>query len=99
MKPVMKPFIDGEGKEDGINAIEFYPKERVDEIFSRMAAAWNTGREAGELRIFYQRMRRMYDDFSAPTNTWLDESIMERWEAVGEAVEDAAVLESVGAGE
>jgi hypothetical protein len=60
MKIVMKPFIDGAGKEDGINSIKFYPKERVDEIFNRMAAAQNTGEEAQELRIFYQRMRRMY---------------------------------------
>ena len=69
-----------------------------------MAAAWNTGREAGELRIFYQRMLRMYDGFAAPSNTWLnvegkDQGIQERWEAIGEAVEDAAFLESIGAGE
>jgi hypothetical protein len=104
MNPVMKPFIDHAGNEDGINSIEFYPKERIDEIFSRMAAAWNTDREAGELRTFYQRMRRMYDDFSVPSNTWLnadgnDENRQERWEALGEAAEDAAFLESIGAGE
>jgi hypothetical protein len=35
--PVMKPFIDGSGVADGINSIEFYPAERVDEIFQRIS--------------------------------------------------------------
>jgi hypothetical protein len=53
MKPVMKPFIDVAGVRGGVNGILFYPKERVDEIFSRMAGAQGTDKEAAELRIFY----------------------------------------------
>jgi hypothetical protein len=102
IEPVMKPYIDSGGIEDGINAVMLYPAERVDEIFQRMKAAWGKENEAGELRIFYLRMRRMYQDFSMPMNTWLDvegmdEARKDRWFGIGEALEDEEFLESIEA--
>jgi hypothetical protein len=98
----MKSFIDVAGVRGGVNGILFYPKERIDEIFSRTAGARGTDRETEELRIFYLRMLRVYKDFSYEINTLLDDGEKEedrkyRWEAIGEAVEDAAFLESIGA--
>jgi hypothetical protein len=103
IEPVMKPYIDIGGHEDGINAVMLYPAERVDETFQRMKAAWGKENEARKLRIFYLRICRMYHDFSMPANTWLDVEGMdevrkERWFGFGEALEDAEFLESIGAG-
>jgi hypothetical protein len=103
IEPIMKPYIDIGGHEDGINAVMLYPAERADEIFQRMKAAWGTENEAGELRIFYLRMRRMYQDFSKPLQTWLDfddleETRKKRWFGIGEALEDTEFLESIEAG-
>jgi hypothetical protein len=43
----------------------------------------------------------MYQDFSMPSNTWIDVNSMddarkERWFGIGEALEDAEFLESIG---
>jgi hypothetical protein len=102
--PIMKPYIDISGHEDGINAVMLYPAERVEEIFQRMKAAWGKKNEAEELRIFYLRMRRMYQDFSMSSNTWIDDDGMDearrgRWLGIGETIEDEEFLESIGAGE
>jgi hypothetical protein len=65
-----------------------------------MGAAWGTGNEAAELRIFYQRMRRAKERFSYPSQTWLDtdgveEGLEMRWEASGEALEDAEFVAAI----
>jgi hypothetical protein len=100
VKPILKPFVDKNGIHDGINAIGFFPAERVNEIFSRMEAAWDTDNEAVELRIFYQRMRRVKKHFSYPSQTWLDvddieEGLEMRLTALGEAVEDAEFVAAI----
>jgi hypothetical protein len=100
IKTVLEPFIDDNGIRDGINAIGFFPAERVNEIFSRMEAAWDTDNEVAELRIFYQRMRRAKERFSYPSQTWLDvdgieEGLEMRWVTLGEAIEDAEHVRSI----
>ncbi|GHV16167.1 hypothetical protein FACS189493_1540 [Spirochaetia bacterium] len=94
--PVMKQHMDSGDHADGINAVEFYPAERVDEIFSRMKAALNTPREAAELKIFALRMDRLYADQAKYTYTWPDQNEYFDAYAEKEAVEDAEFLRKIG---
>ncbi|MFP3041197.1 hypothetical protein LQZ19_05180 [Treponema primitia] len=95
--PVMKPFIDGGGHADGINAVNFYPAERVEEVFSRMRSAMGTPREAAELRIFALRMERLYED-AEENHTWIDDGEIFLRVSQHEAAEDAAFVRSITGG-
>jgi hypothetical protein len=96
--PIMKQHIDSRNHADGINAVEFYPAERVDEVFARMKAVLNTPREAAELKIFALRMDRLYEDQTKYTYTWLDEDEYFDAYAEKEAVEDAEFLRKITGG-
>ncbi|GHT75732.1 hypothetical protein FACS1894124_7460 [Spirochaetia bacterium] len=96
--PVMKQRMDSLNHADGINAVEFYPAERVDEIFSRMKAALNTPREVEELKIFALRMDRLYENQAKYTCTWLDQDEYFDTYAEKEAVEDAAFVRKITGG-
>jgi hypothetical protein len=78
-----------------VRSVMFYPLELVEEIFTRMAAARDTPREAAELMIFYRRMKRLYDGFSAESNCYLDEDKTIEMAALGEAVEDAEFVAAI----
>ncbi|GHV08764.1 hypothetical protein FACS189485_20640 [Spirochaetia bacterium] len=91
----MKPYIDGTGHADSINAVEFSPAERVKEIFERRWAAANTPREAEELRIFALRMDRLYDT-ARETQTWWDDVDTFKYLAQDEAEKDAEFLRKIG---
>jgi hypothetical protein len=85
-KPIMKAADNGEG---AFNSIEFYPAERVKEIFDRLSGARNTPREAAELRIFAERMEWLYKNQSKEDVYWPDEEELICLAAYGEAAEDA----------
>jgi len=55
IKPIMKhatEMVGGQSDSLPVNTVDFYPAERVREIFQRLKAARGTDREAAELRIF-----------------------------------------------
>jgi len=85
------------GESEAVNAILFYPAERVNEIFARLEAARGTPREAAELRIFAERMKWLYENQSDKNVYWLETEDLIRWAAYGEAVEDAARTERLEA--
>jgi hypothetical protein len=96
IKPVMElnPAYD----ETAINGVMFYPAERVSEIFSRMAAARDPPEEAAELRIFYRRIKRIYDEQSEIMEFCLDPEKAMPWAVVGEVVADAEFVASITEG-
>jgi hypothetical protein len=91
---IMKPNKEDQ---DGVNAITFYPAERVQEIFERMKAAKGTTHEAEEYRIFALRMERLFDRYSFESNTRLEDEAALRLAAIGEAVEDEEFVASITA--
>ncbi|GHU96096.1 hypothetical protein FACS189479_09780 [Spirochaetia bacterium] len=95
--PVMRPYRDDGGHEDGINAVEFSPAERVKEIFERRWAAANTPRETEELKIFALRMDRLYDT-AREVQTWLDGVDTFKYLAQDEADKDAEFVRKIGGG-
>jgi hypothetical protein len=78
-----------------VRGVMFYPLERVEEIFTRMEAARDTPREAAELMVFYRRMKRLYDGFSAESSCYLDEDEAIEMAAWGEAVKDAEFIAAI----
>jgi hypothetical protein len=95
--PIIKQHKDICGQSDGINSIEFYPAERVKEVFERMAAALNTPREPAELKIFYLRLARLYDEANY-SNTWISEDEIFKAYAEKESAEDAEFVRGITGG-
>jgi len=93
IKPIMKhatEMIGGQSDSLPVNTVDFYPAERVNEIFERLKAARGTDREAAELRIFAERMIWLYENQAEEGNTFLDFEEAGRFAAYGEAMADAA---------
>jgi hypothetical protein len=104
-KPAIELDDTGEGS---IRGRMFYPLARVDEVFLRMRNAKGTPQEAEELRIFAARMERLYG-FSYELNAYADdaiddnsqdkdEALLFRWAGIGEAFEDAELIDSMTGG-
>jgi hypothetical protein len=85
----------GPNGELSVRGLVFYPLERVEEIFSRAEAARGGPGEAGELLVFYRRMKRLYDGFSAESDYFLDGEEALRMAALGEAAEDAEFVAAI----
>jgi len=94
--PIMKS-AESSDESEAVNSIEFYPAERVKEIFTRLSEARGTPKEAAELRIFAERMEYLYKNQSFESVCFLDTEELIRWAAYGEAAEDAARTEKLEA--
>jgi hypothetical protein len=95
--PIIKQFDDGIAHEGGINSINFYPAERVEEIFDRMKSAMNTPGEAAELKIFYLRIARLYDE-AEYSRSWVGIDEFFHAYAKQEARENAEFLRKITGG-
>jgi len=101
VEPIMKlarEIIGGQSDSLPVNTIDFYPAERVCEIFERLKAARGTDKEAAELRIFAERMIWLYENQSEKRNTFFDFEEAGRFAAYGEAMADAARTAELEAG-
>jgi hypothetical protein len=101
VKPIMElatEMIGGQSDSLPINTVDFYPAERIHEIFKRLKAALGTDREAAELRIFAERMIWLYENQSEKRNTFLDFDEAGRFAAYGEAMADAARVKELETG-
>ena len=101
IKPIMKHAAEMVGAQNDslpVNTVDFYPAERVNEIFDRLKAARGTDKEAAELRIFAERMIWLYENQAEEGNTFLDFEEALRFAAAGEAALDAAQTEKLEAG-
>ena len=90
-------MIGGQSDSLPVNTIDFYPAERVRDIFERLKAARGTDKEAAELRIFAERMIWLYENQSEERNTFLDFEEAGRFAAYGEAMADAARVKELEA--
>ena len=97
IKPIMESAKSSDESE-AVNSIEFYPAERVREIFARLAGARGTPKEAAELRIFAGRMEYLYKNQSGETVYFMDNEELIRYAAYGEAIEDALRTKALEAG-
>jgi hypothetical protein len=88
IKPIMEA-ADSTNENAAIHGLEFWPAERVHEIFARLSEARKTPGEAAELRIFADRMEWLYKNQSKEDVYWPDEEELIHWAAYGEAAEDA----------
>jgi len=101
VKPIMEfamEMVGGQSDSLPLNTIDFYPAERVREIFERLKAARGTDKEAAELRIFAERMIWLYENQSEERNTFLDFDEALRFAAYGEAMADAVRTKELEAG-
>jgi len=101
VEPIMKlatEMIGGQSDSLPVNTVDFFPAERVHEIFKRLKAAQGTDREAAELKIFAERMIWLYENQSEERNTFLDFEEARRFAAYGEAIADAARTAELEAG-